>query len=198
MYGWKDWGGAAGAGKGLARAAAAGAGGGPGGGRPPTLAYGSSGFPSLLPGSGTDALGAAATPPAPGAGGGPPLDDDAAVCMPRMCKNSRLAMASPYRSAVAEMSSLIMSADIPMLDAACVMVTFNSCFCATNSCAVSILRKELNRLIYSGLSIMSLYFSAGGLVLTADWPSMSSNVGTWAKPGPTSLRAMLYLLLRLL
>ena len=42
-------------------------------------------------------------------------------------------MALPCRSAVAEMSSLIMSADIPMLAAACVMVTFNNCFCATNS-----------------------------------------------------------------
>ena len=102
-------------------------------------------------------------------------------------------MASPYRSAVAEMSSLIMSADIPILAAACIMVTFNNCFCATNSCAVSMLRKLLNKLWYTGLSINSLYFRTGGIVVTAGLPSMSSNVGTWAKPGPISLRAIGFL-----
>ena len=98
-------------------------------------------------------------------------------------------MASPYRSAVAEMSSLIMSADIPMLAAACVMVTFKSCFCATSSCVVSMLRKLLNKLWYSGLSMMSLYFNGGGAVFTAGGlPIISSNVGTTAKPGPIVLR----------
>ena len=102
-------------------------------------------------------------------------------------------MASPCRSAVAEMSSLIMSADIPMLAAACVIVTFNIYFCATSSCAVSMLRKLLNKLWYTGLSINSLYFRTGGIVVTAGLPSMSSNVGTWAKPGPISLRAIAFL-----
>ena len=44
------------------------------------------------------------------------------------------------------MSSLIMSADIPILAAAVVIVTFKSCFCATSSCVVSMVRKLLNKL----------------------------------------------------
>ena len=83
-----------------------------------------------------------------------------------------------------------MSADIPMLAAACVMVTFNSCFCATSSCVVSMALKELKRDWYSGLSMRSLYFRAGGIAVTAGLPSISSNVGTWAKPGPMSFRAV--------